>query len=135
MSLNKVILIGRIGKDPEHKMLPNGTGVVQFSLATSEKYTKDGQKQEKTEWHNVVFFGKTADIINQYCKKGMQVYVDGKIQTRQWDDQSTGQKKYKTEIVGNEIKFLGSVGSGNQNQQSGGFSDDSVPTPEEDLPF
>jgi len=135
MSVNKVTLIGRIGKDPEYKTLPSGSGVVQFSLATSEKYTKDGQKQEKTEWHNIVFFGKTADIINQYCKKGMQVYVDGKIQTRQWDDQSTGQKKYKTEIVGNEIKFLGSVGNNNQNQQSGGFSGELAPTPEDDLPF
>ena len=108
-SVNKVILIGNLWKDPEIRYLPNGDQVCNISLATSEKY-KDkstGAAKENTEWHRVVFFGKLAEIAGQYLKKGRQVYVEGALRTRKWTDKE-GQERYTTEIVANELKMLGS---------------------------
>ena len=111
--INKVILVGSLGKDPEVKYLPNGNAVANISLATSESW-KDrntGQKQEKTEWHRIVVFGKLAEIAGQYLTKGAQAYFEGKLQTRKWQDKATGQDKYTTEIVvdsGGQMQMLGS---------------------------
>ena len=110
--INKVILVGSLGKDPEVKYLPNGNAVANISLATSESW-KDrntGQKQEKTEWHRIVVFGKLAEIAGQYLTKGAQAYFEGKLQTRKWQDKATGQDKYTTEIVvdsGGQMQMLG----------------------------
>lgn len=105
--INKVILVGRLGADPELKAIASGQNVARFSLATSESWTgKDGQRQEKTEWHRVVAWGKLAEICGKHLSKGRQVYVEGRLQTRQWEDQ--GQKKYSTEVVANTVQFLGS---------------------------
>ena len=98
--VNKVILVGNLGQDPEVRYMPNGNGVANITLATSDSY-KDkntGQMVDKTEWHRVVFFGKLAEIVGEYCRKGSQIYVEGKLQTRKWTDQQ-GQEKYTTEIV------------------------------------
>ena len=114
--INKVILVGRLGKDPEIRSTPNGTTVAKFSLATDEKFTdKSGEKQDRTEWHNIVAFGKLAEICGQYLRKGKLVYIDGSIHYDSWDDKETGQKKYRTEITANTMKMLdrkGDEGSG-----------------------
>lgn len=105
--VNKVILIGNLGKDPELRYTPNGQPVTSFSLATTERWNdKNGQKQEKTEWHNIVVWGKLAELANQYLKKGRPAYIEGRITTRSWDDRD-GNKKYRTEIIANQIQFLG----------------------------
>ena len=104
--VNKVIIIGRMGKDPEVKQAGQNT-VANFSLATDESYKKDGQKVEKTEWHNIVAWGRLAEIVRDYTSKGSQIYVEGKLQTRQWDDKQ-GNKRYTTEIVAQSIQLLGS---------------------------
>lgn len=111
--LNKVLLIGRLGQDPELKHTPSGAAVCNFSLATSETWNdkSSGLKQEKTEWHRVVLWGKTAELANQYLKKGSQCYVEGTLQTRSWDDKE-GNKKYTTEINGKSIQFLDAKSSG-----------------------
>ena len=106
MSVNKVILLGRLGNDPEMKTLPTGNAVCNLSVATSEKWMKDGKKQEKTEWHRVVSFGKQAETLNQYLSKGSEVYIEGKLQTRSWEDNS-GVKRYSTEIVMSSFSFVG----------------------------
>ncbi|MGL4721923.1 MAG: single-stranded DNA-binding protein [Desulfovibrionaceae bacterium] len=104
--LNKVMLIGRLGKTPELKYTQSGIPVTSFSLATSENYTdKDGNKQEKTEWHTIIFFQKQAEICAQYLQKGSLIYLEGALQTRSWDDQH-GQKRYTTEIKGTRFQFL-----------------------------
>jgi single-strand DNA-binding protein len=108
MSVNKVILLGRLGQDPEMKSTPSGMSVCNFSLATSENWKdKSGQKQEKTEWHRLVAWGKQAELCHQYLAKGRQVYVEGKLQTRSWDDKN-GQKRYTTEVLVSSIQFIGS---------------------------
>jgi single-strand DNA-binding protein len=107
--INKVILVGNLGRDPEVRYSPNGQAVANITLATSESW-KDkttGDKQEKTEWHRVVFFGKLAEIAGEYLKKGAQVYVEGRLQTRKWQDKD-GADRYTTEIVANEMQMLGS---------------------------
>jgi len=113
MSVNKVIILGRLGQNPELKYTPSGSAVCQFSLATSENWTdKSGQKQEKTEWHRIVVWGKLAELCNQYLIKGRQVYLEGKLQTRSWDDKTSGQKRYTTEINAQTIQFIGEKGAG-----------------------
>jgi single-strand DNA-binding protein len=108
MSVNKVILIGYLGKDPVSKIMPNGDAVTNTSLATSESWKdKNGDKQEKTEWHNLTFYRKLAEIAGQYLKKGSLIYVEGKLQTRKWQDKETGQDRYTTEIIVSEMKMLG----------------------------
>ncbi|MDD5301013.1 MAG: single-stranded DNA-binding protein [Gallionella sp.] len=112
MSVNKVILIGRLGKDPETRYMTNGEAVTNATLATSENWKdKSGEKQEKTEWHNLVFYRRLAEIAGEYLKKGSQIYVEGKLQTRKWQTKE-GQDRYTTEIVVNEMTMLGSKSSG-----------------------
>ena len=107
MSVNKVILVGRLGQNPEVRYTPAGAAVANFSVATNESWTdKNGQKQEKTEWHRIVVWGKLAELCNQYLIKGRQVYLEGRLQTRQWQDKDN-QTKYTTEINAQTIQFLG----------------------------
>ena len=109
--VNKVILVGNLGRDPEVRYSPNGQAVANVTLATSESW-KDktsGEKQEKTEWHRVVFFGRLAEIAGEYLKKGAQIYVEGRLQTRKWQDKD-GKDRYTTEIVANDMQMLGSRG-------------------------
>ena len=119
-SVNKVILIGNLGKDPEVKHTPQGTPVAKFSLATNERYKdKDGNWQDRTEWHNIVVWQRLAEIAGEYLKKGGKVYIEGRLQTRSWDDKTTNQKKYMTEIVASDLVLLGGRGDG---QGGGGES-------------
>ena len=111
-SVNKVILLGHLGKDPEVKYTPSGTPVAKFSLATSERFKdKDGNWQDRTEWHNITAWQRTAEIAGEYLKKGSQVYIEGRLRTDSWDDKETGQKKYRTEIVVNDLVLLGGRGA------------------------
>ena len=110
-SVNKVILVGRLGKDPETRYMPNGDAVTNITLATSETWKdKNGEKQEKTEWHRVTFYRKLAEIAGEYLKKGSMAYVEGRLETRKWTDKS-GVEKYTTEIIANEMQMLSSRGS------------------------
>ncbi len=106
MSVNKVILIGNLGKDPEVRYLEGGVPVANFTLATSEKYNKNGEKVTQTEWHNIVLWRGLAEVAEKYLKKGNQVYIEGKLRTRSWEDQ-TGNKRYTTEIVADTMTMLG----------------------------
>ncbi len=106
-SINKVILIGNLGKDPELKYTPSGAAVTNFSIATTDKWKdKDGNSQERTEWHNIVLWGRTAEVAKEYLAKGRSVYIEGRIQTRTYDDKD-GNKRYFTEVVGEKMQFLG----------------------------
>ncbi|MCL4316536.1 MAG: single-stranded DNA-binding protein [Gammaproteobacteria bacterium] len=114
--VNKVILIGNLGKDPEVRYMPSGGAVANVTIATSESW-KDkttGEQQERTEWHNVVFYNRLAEIVGEYLKKGSQVYVEGSIRTRKWQDKETGKDRYTTEIIANEMQMLGSRASGGE---------------------
>ncbi len=107
MSVNKVIIVGRLGQDPELKYTPSGAGVCNFSVATTESWAdKSGQKQERTEWHRIVVWGKLAELCNQYLSKGRQAYIEGRLQTRSWEGKD-GQKRYTTEINAATVQFLG----------------------------
>src|SRR5437588_12677047 len=107
-SVNKVILIGNLGKDPEVKYTPAGTAVAKFSLATNERFKdKSGEWQERTEWHNIVAWQRQAEIVGEYLKKGSKVYIEGRLQTSSWDDKQSGEKKYRTEIIVSEFLMLG----------------------------
>ena len=107
-SVNKVILIGNLGRDPETRYMPDGGAITNISVATTDKWKdKNGELQEKTEWHRVAFFGKLAEIAGEYLKKGSQVYVEGRLQTRKWQDKE-GQDKYTTEVVADRMQMLGS---------------------------
>ena len=151
-SVNKVILIGNLGKDPEVKYTPQGTAVAKITLATNESYKdKGGQWQERTEWHNVVLWQRLAEIAGEYLKKGNKVYIEGRLQTRSWDDKQTNQKKYMTEVVAGTMVLLGGRGEGGGGEGHSGGSrgaanqfDQSAPEPEhapaspitdEDIPF
>jgi len=108
--VNKVILIGHLGGDPTVRFTQGGTAVANFNIATTERFNnRNGEREERTEWHRVVAWGKLAEICQQYLKKGKQVYIEGRLQTRQWEDQQ-GQKKYTTEIVANNMQMLGRAG-------------------------
>ncbi|MBT3736327.1 single-stranded DNA-binding protein [Pseudomonadales bacterium] len=163
--INKVILVGNLGNDPETRFMPNGNPVTNISIATSESWKdkQSGQQQERTEWHRIVFFNRLAEIAGEYLKKGSKVYIEGALRTRQWDKE--GQKHYSTEIIANEMQMLdgrndGGMGGGfNQNNQppnagggssefgsgggqgngsQGGSQDFSAPPPEafdDDIPF
>lgn len=118
--VNKVIIVGRLGADPELKQVGNSQSVARLNIATSENWTgKDGQKQERTEWHRVVVWGRQAENCAKHLSKGRQVYVEGRLQTRSWEDTATGQKKYATEIVATTVQFLG---AGNGAERSQGSS-------------
>lgn len=142
--VNKVIIVGNLGQDPEVRYTPSGAAVANFSVATSENW-KDkttGERREQTEWHNIVVWNKTAELAKDYLKKGSKVYIEGSLQTRSWDDESSGQKRYKTEIRGNNIQFLDRR-EGASGGQSGMGNSDPGPTPppfnsgddDDDLPF
>lgn len=114
-SLNKVMLIGNLGKDPEVRFTGSGTANATFSLATNEAWKDaEGNLQERTEWHNIVVWRKLAEFSGEYLKKGRKVYIEGRIQTRSWDDKNTGQKRYMTEIVADNIILLDSRNAGEQ---------------------
>lgn len=119
-SVNKVILVGNLGRDPETRYAPDGGAITNVSIATTETWKdKNGEKQEKTEWHRVVFFSKLAEIAGEYLKKGSQVYVEGRLQTRKWQDKD-GQDKYSTEIVADRMQMLGSrqgMGGGDRGER------------------
>ncbi len=143
--INKAILIGNLGKDPELRRTNNGSTVVSFPLATTERWTdKNGERKDKTEWHNIVAWGKLADLANQYLKKGRPVYIEGRITTNSWDDKD-GNKRYRTEIVASQVQFLGSSTNGAGNSPSLEATgqrtnmNESIPEPEpiveDDLPF
>jgi len=121
--LNKVMLIGNLGADPESRFMQDGTCVCNVRLATTEKFKgRDGNPQERTEWHRIVMWGRLGEIANQYLSKGSRVYIEGKIETRKWQDRD-GNDKYTTEIRANEMKMLGGGSSqGGGSQQSGGYS-------------
>jgi single-strand DNA-binding protein len=107
-SVNKVILVGNVGKDPEVKYSPSGTPVAKFSLATNEKYKdRSDEWQERTEWHNIVAWQRLAEIVGEYVKKGAKLYIEGKLQTSSWEDRESGTKKYRTEIIARDIVLLG----------------------------
>lgn len=111
-SVNKVILVGRLGKDPEVRYTPSGASVANFSLATDETWKdKNGEKQQRTEWHNIVVWGKLAEICGQYLTKGKLVYLEGRLQTREWDDKD-GNKRRTTEVVASDMVMLGSKAEG-----------------------
>jgi single-strand DNA-binding protein len=121
--VNKVFLLGNVGKDPEFRTTPGGMNVASFSLATADR-AKDteGNWTDRTEWHNLVAFQRTAEIVRDYVKKGSQIFVEGKIQTRSWEDKETKVKKYRTEILVNELSLLGGRGGEGGSSSSGGYS-------------
>jgi single-strand DNA-binding protein len=146
-SVNKVILIGNLGKDPEVKYTPSGTAVAKFSIATNERYKdKGGEWQDRTEWHNIVAWQRLAEIVGEYVKKGSKLYIEGRLQTSSWDDKESGQKRYKTEVIANDLVLLSGRGEGDGSSRSRGASasagmDQRVPEPDtaqitdEDIPF
>jgi len=141
MSVNKVILVGNLGADPELKYLPSGQAVCEFRIATSERWTgKDNQQKERTEWHRIVVWGKQGEQCKEYLSKGRQVYVEGGLRTRSWDDKD-GNKRYMTEVVAQRVQFLGGRGAGSAGAgagasaggggSGGGPSRDGPPPPDE----
>ena len=141
--VNKVILVGNLGHDPEMRYTPSGAGVCEFRLATNESWTdRQGQRQERTEWHRVVVWGKRAELCSKYLSKGRQVFVEGKLRTRSWDDKD-GNKRFTTEIVANDVQFLAGGGPGGGRGQSGDqpppaepdFNDFGGQGPDDDIPF
>jgi single-strand DNA-binding protein len=121
-SLNKVMLIGNLGKDPEVRAIPSGAKVANFSIATTDSYTdkNTNQKVEKTEWHNIVMWRGLAEIAEKYLRKGSQVYIEGRLQTRSWDDQN-GQKRYTTEVIADQMQMLGSPRNRQEGGEGGGY--------------
>ena len=129
--VNKVIVIGNLGADPEMRYTTSGAGVCELRVATNESWNdKNGQRQERTEWHRIVVWGKRAEVCSKYLAKGRQVYVEGRLQTRSWDDKD-GNKRYTTEIVANDVQFL----SSNEGGGGGGRRDDGPPPPDEPYGF
>lgn len=127
--INKVILVGNLGKDPEVRAISTDRKVANFSLATTESYkNKSGERVDQTEWHNVVFYGPIADVIERYLRKGSQIYVEGKIRTRSYDDKD-GVKKYITEIIGDTMTMLGTKGGASEGGASGASSSSSQSSP------
>jgi single-strand DNA-binding protein len=121
-SVNKVILLGNVGKDPEIRATAGGMTVANFSIATTDRIKgQDGQFTDKTEWHNLVAFQRTAEIVRDYVKKGNKLYIEGRLQTSSWDDKTTGQKRYKTEIIVSDLSLLSGRGEGG-GESGGGYS-------------
>jgi single-strand DNA-binding protein len=113
MSVNKAILVGRLGRDPETRYTSAGQAVCNFTLATDETYKdRNGERQKRTEWHRIVVWGKQAEIAGQYLTKGKQIYLEGRLQTRSWDDRQSGEKKYRTEVVCDNFQMLSQRGGG-----------------------
>jgi single-strand DNA-binding protein len=152
-SVNKVILLGNIGKDPEIKVLPSGQPVANFSIATSDRYKdQQGNFQDRTEWHNITAYGKLAEIVRDYVKKGNKLYIEGRLTTRSWDDKDSGKKVYRTEIVVADLSLLsgrgedGGSSTGGYQQRSGstasfdqrsagGADEYSTQITDDDIPF
>ncbi len=152
-SVNKVILVGNLGRDPEVKYTPNGVPVAKFSLATNERYKdKAGEWQDRTEWHNIVAWQRLAEIVGEYVKKGSKVYIEGRLQTSSWEDKQSGEKKYRTEIIAHDLVLLGGRGEGDGEgraprsasatasvDQSTPHAEEAAPHPaeitDEDIPF
>ena len=135
--VNKVILVGRLGRDPEVRYTPSGTAVANFSIATSEQWTnKDGEKQERTEWHKIVAWKRLGEICGEYLHKGSQIYIEGRLQTRDWEDRD-GNKRYTTEVVAQNMQMLGSAGKeGRAETTDERFPvEEPVTVPEDDIPF
>jgi single-strand DNA-binding protein len=139
-SVNKVILLGNVGKDPEVKFTPNGTAVAKFSLATNTKYKdQGGEWQDRTEWHNIVAWQRLAEIVGEYVKKGSKIYIEGRIQTSSWDDKQSGEKKYRTEVIANDLVLLSGRGEGESSEgrsrsaSAGAASMDQRPSSADDL--
>lgn len=131
-SVNKAILVGRMGKDPETRYLPNGDAVTNITLATSETWKdKNGEKQEKTEWHRVTFYRKLAEIAGEYLKKGSMIYVEGRIETKKWQDKD-GQDRYTTEIIANEMRMLSGKQDGRGSSDQGAAEGRQSPQPNHD---
>jgi|SRR5208282_1229925 len=152
MAVNKVILIGNLGRDPEVRYLPSGNPVANFSIATSENFTdRNGAKQERTDWHNIVVYGKQAESCGQYLKKGRQVFIEGRISYRNYEAKDGSGKRYVTEIVAQRVQFLGGRGGAGPDEgsdfgggraggsggggQPGGGGDEVPPMDDEDIPF
>ncbi|MGO9452706.1 MAG: single-stranded DNA-binding protein [Candidatus Binataceae bacterium] len=150
MAVNKVILIGNLGRDPEVRYLPSGNPVANFSIATSDSFTdRNGAKQERTDWHNIVVYGKQAESCGQYLKKGRQVFIEGRISYRNYEAKDGSGKRYVTEIVAQRVQFLGGRGGagaddagdfgggrgGGGGGQPGGGGDEVPPMDDEDIPF
>jgi len=146
-SVNKVILIGNLGRDPELRYTPSGQPVANFTLATTDNYTsKAGDREERTEWHRIVAWGKTAELCAQYLSKGRSVYIEGRLQTREWENKE-GQKQRTTEVVANTVQFLGppkgaaGTGGGARPSRPGGeggeaaYDAPNAPPPDDDIPF
>jgi single-strand DNA-binding protein len=135
-SVNKAILIGNLGADPDLRYTPGGQAVASFSIATTERFkNKEGEQQERTEWHNIVCWGRQAEIANEYLKKGSPVYIEGRIQTRSYDDKD-GIKRYRTEIVTRQMQLLGGrPQAGQQKETSTSQPDKGTPVDDDDLPF
>ena len=148
--INKAIIVGNLGRDPEVRYTSNGNAIANITVATTESWKdkQSGERQEKTEWHRVVFFGRLAEIAGEYLKKGSQVYIEGRLQTRKWEDKS-GQERYTTEIVASEMQMLGSRGGGASEASdddyssearsaagsSGGGTSGGDPDLDDDIPF
>ncbi len=137
--VNKVILVGRLGQDPEVRYTPSGVAVANFSLATSEEWTdkNSGEKQERTEWHRIVAWRRLGEICGEYLRKGSQVYIEGKLQTRSWEDRD-GNKRYTTEIIANQMQMLGAAsdkGGRLEPREEGLPTEEPITVPEDDIPF
>jgi len=139
-SVNKVILVGNVGRDPEVKYAPGGVPVARVSLATNERFKdRNDQWQDRTEWHSIVVWQRLAEIVGEYVRKGTKLYVEGMLQTTSWQDRQSGEKKYRTEIVARDLVLLGSRESGqNVAAQAAGDESDTEPAPavvDDDIPF
>lgn len=140
--INKVILIGNLGRDPEIRYFPDGTAVANFTIATSESWTdkQSGEKKERTEWHRIVAFRRLAEICGEYLSKGRQVYIEGKLQTREWEDKD-GNRRWTTEIVAANMQMLGPKDAGTGNRQADTYQPPGMPgpqvsdEPDDDIPF
>jgi single-strand DNA-binding protein len=138
--VNKVILVGNLGRDPELRTTPSGQPVANFSLATNRRWRdRDGNRQEQTEWHDIVCWGRQAEVAGQYLTKGKQIYVEGRLQTRSWEDRQSGEKRYRTEVICENFQMLGSRGGGGYEPGDQGRAPSApapAPTPEDDdIPF
>ena len=141
-TINKVIIIGRLGKDPDMRYAPSGTAIASFTLATNHSIKDaDGNWNQQTEWHSIKSFGRQAEFVGEYLKKGKLAFIEGRLQTSSWEDQN-GQKKYRTDIIANDVQMLGSKGDGERQDSPTATKTESAPEPqvndqveEDDLPF
>ena len=144
-SVNKVILVGNMGRDPEVRYTPNGMAVANITIATTEawKDKQSGENQERTEWHRIVLYSRLAEIVGEYLRKGSKIYIEGRLQTRKWQDKNTGQDRYTTEIIADSLQMLDSKGAGGNNMETASAKSNSSEAPQvepvdnfdDDIPF